>query len=1419
MATDLVTIGFKADTGGLTKAQKELDKTAKAGAKVDSSTSKAGKSIGSMGKSAGQASIQIQQFVGQVQGGTSATVALSQQAADLGIVLGFPLLGAVTGIAAAFAGPLITSLMGAGTSVDELQEKLEKLAETQILTKEQAEFLALQERESINDRKESIKSIQDEIKANEGRIASINAGTGQTLRGERAKAAVIERTGEALIKQRADLSLLVKEQKEAENRLKSYELASKGLVKQTKEQEESTKSISTSLEAQIIALRDGESAALAYSIAQSLGLQNAKDLPPEIAKQISEVERLTAAKKGEAAARREATKAETEANRESAKAEAGLSSLINQVDNLGGSWSRTGNIIVDSFGDAADVLNNFNGQMSDLVGLEADLKEARKDHKGDSAKLAKIDESIAEVQQKQIEAQVSGYGDLAGAAASFFDKKTAAYKVAHGIEMGLRATEMAMALTQTSVDVAAGAARMFAQSGWGGFAGVAAMLGVMASLGHSGGGGGGGSKQAQTTGTVLGDSGAESTSLSSADELLDVQIDQLAELRGIREAVSSVESLTTSLAATIVRIGDIGKLTKEESAEFAAAAGLGGSDSYPFAGGEVTGISVVDGVVSMVADIKQHTQNSVKTIKDVTVSINNEITSSIYDIMDTIRTSVSEGADVLGVNINSDLIDAFTFEIGEIDLKGLTGDEISEKLTNVFSTQADLLAESLIPSITEYQNLGEGAFEALVRVSQEQAVFNDALDIMGITLQSGSLGVKAFTGDVMKIGAAAEMFIAQSVIDLVGGIESFSEYTSTFFDEFLSESEQFAISSKSLAEAMSVIGLAVPETREELTALVQGYNLSTEAQREQYAALLELLPALDDYYDTVESGEKEKIELQKQSRALSIAILKEQGLEEEALMMERADALAALDESLRPLQEQLWDAADAAAEAGLRLEAASMGLELAELVGTADEIKEAQEAFTALSRSAALEKMDESLRGLQEALWDAEDAAAKAAKEEQDLANARELTLKGAGMELELIRLVETDEFVEAAEKAFTELSRSAALEEMDESLRDLQVSLWNAQDAAAEAADKEERLANARQEQLDTVDLYLDALASSIDLEKDRAESALDAAKAQYDAQILFAEQSQTTLDEQLATLQDGASLAEEALNKSFDAEISAINETTQARLNALSSERSSIENSLSSVSSLANRIQQAAGGEVSAIDALEAARRGDFSLAERLDLSSSLDASGFSSASEQAIAEATRAFRVSEIGSLASNRASALERQLSAIDRQTSIVQSSADSQIAELEAQRDALLGVDNTVLSLSDAITGYQDAQLALDSLNYDEQSAMFDSLIDIANDELAAAESYYDTEIARLDSIFSAAQEQVDTLNGVNTAVLSVNESVTNLANAISAAYSSASSEQQSSMLAAQQSIASSSYTTAKILNQIQSDVLDVRVVS
>ena len=90
----------------------------------------ASKALGGMGRKAGMAGVQVQQLVGQIQGGQNVFGALSAQAADLGIVLGAPLLGSIAGLSAAFAGVLLPSLFDSDSAMDKLSDTSDKLNES-----------------------------------------------------------------------------------------------------------------------------------------------------------------------------------------------------------------------------------------------------------------------------------------------------------------------------------------------------------------------------------------------------------------------------------------------------------------------------------------------------------------------------------------------------------------------------------------------------------------------------------------------------------------------------------------------------------------------------------------------------------------------------------------------------------------------------------------------------------------------------------------------------------------------------------------------------------------------------------------------------------------------------------------------------------------------------------------------------------------------------------------------------------------------------------------------------------------------------------------------------------------------------------------------------------------------------------------
>lgn len=88
----------------------------------------AGGAVGDFGRKAAMAGVQFEQMAGQIAMGQNPLRAIGVQAADLGFVLGVPLLGAVVGIGAAIGSVLIPMLSEAEKSTEELEESLTDIA-------------------------------------------------------------------------------------------------------------------------------------------------------------------------------------------------------------------------------------------------------------------------------------------------------------------------------------------------------------------------------------------------------------------------------------------------------------------------------------------------------------------------------------------------------------------------------------------------------------------------------------------------------------------------------------------------------------------------------------------------------------------------------------------------------------------------------------------------------------------------------------------------------------------------------------------------------------------------------------------------------------------------------------------------------------------------------------------------------------------------------------------------------------------------------------------------------------------------------------------------------------------------------------------------------------------------------------------
>lgn len=309
---------IEVDTKGTLRAEKAVDKSVNAIVndfkRVDvaakktgtqmTKTSKAVKNgMAGVSKGAGQAGIQVQQFIGQVQGGQSAILAFSQQSADLGFVLGFPLAGAVSGIAASLVGILLPALFKTSEAtkdfsfdVKEVVKDLEKLEE---LSKAQVSV-------AITKTNKSMKGLSKEAGEAGKKIAVLNqqldAGVKVNVRIEKSGRAIVEsikltkketeKLTKELAQEQANLDAISQEYKKESDLLVELTKNKDGFTKGTKDQKEAIKSLEQSLKAQLIALRDGEEAAFRFATAQELGLKVGEQIPANLDKQIAAFFRL-----------------------------------------------------------------------------------------------------------------------------------------------------------------------------------------------------------------------------------------------------------------------------------------------------------------------------------------------------------------------------------------------------------------------------------------------------------------------------------------------------------------------------------------------------------------------------------------------------------------------------------------------------------------------------------------------------------------------------------------------------------------------------------------------------------------------------------------------------------------------------------------------------------------------------------------------------------------------------------------------------------------------------------------------------------------------------------------------------------------------------------------------------------------------
>ena len=1144
MAVDITSIAIELDTSSVKAGAADIDKAAKSGDRMAASFQAAGQQtekglkgaevamksnqkvmssgFSGIGSSAGRAGIQIQQFVGQIQGGQSAFLAFSQQSADLGIVLGAPMVGVLLSLGAVLAGTLMPSLASAGEAVEHMSDNVKGLVkDLNVLSDAQKGVVNDAIGLSIEDQRERMAELTTEIDEQIKSIAALNEMNGKSIEiatGERSVRTIqidnTEKLADATKELTANKIALVTAEREvaelqdttgAAKRIRelSQEAELIGLVgDELYRAEAAQKGYSEGQAQEYIALN-------LFIEAQKEGIKSSKD---------SEAAAIKEALAREKAAVQEIKRID-EIEKKRQQSVASLNAGMNREIALMGNASKETALLYD-------ITNGFisakGKEAQQLLATAAALDVATQAYREQEEVISMLDEfgdieafdNLAEqgaesignmferIDQAASDAWVGMFDGFDGMMSGVQDlfKRTLA-EMAHEaltkpIIMNI---QQSMTAGGTSAAQGGGGAGVGALGAGGIYA--AAAIAVVAAVQVW-------NKEqdekyakmtaeyrqgTQSMGTLLGSANEKSDSINHAiDELSQYADDSLSVNRGMLDALIDIRTGIAGVAAGFSRtLTGLGKTntftgTNETWADISgggnASASLGitrllGKIDFIDGGlaeilgglsetifGEVSkaiyskktkiidsGIEfgrttladiISEGAINAFAFADIQTKKKVlgvtssTKVKTETEALDEILVGQLSDVFSGAGEVLGFAAEAFGLEFDN-YIDKLIVDPQKLSLKDLSGDALTQEIESFFSATLDNWAGVLVDGSTvlkEFQQIGEGAFETVIRLASELNQFSSYAE--ALNLDFGLVGFSAVQA-------------SQNIANAAGGFDQLNASMAGYYNNFFDDSERAERQMGLLSNALGEIGInTVPASREAFRSLVEGIDLATESGQQQFGALINLQGVFAELVPATEA-------LAAASRSASDIAAERYNLETQLLTLHgntnelRERERVLLDESNQALYDQIKNYEDSSAAFKERTESekALADAALSAAQASASEILNLNKAYFDLTateaekRNAILESLlSDEARSIQNQVFawqDAQAAASAAADATRELAaEQQKIANERYGLETQLLQL-----------QGNTQALRNRELELLDESNRGLQLEIYATQD------------------------------------------------------------------------------------------------------------------------------------------------------------------------------------------------------------------------------------------------------------------------------------------------------------------------------------------------------------------------------------
>ena len=191
----------------------------------------------------------------------------------------------------------------------------------------------------------------------------------------------------------------------------------------------------------------------------------------------------------------------------------------------------------------------------------------------------------------------------------------------------------------------------------------------------------------------------------------------------------------------------------------------------------------------------------------------------------------------LGTDTNAVL--NYVFKATELNLQGMTTDQMNKALQEYISNISDTAVETLFGSmLKEYQKLNEGLLETAIRLVTDRETIAHYLEMTN----------QKFNGTI-----PAAIKFSETLVTIAGGLDKITSAMQSYYDAFFNDTEKQAILKTQLTETLSQYGMSLPSTRAGYRTLVESQDLTTATGAADYTELMLLAKTADQYYQYIEA--------------------------------------------------------------------------------------------------------------------------------------------------------------------------------------------------------------------------------------------------------------------------------------------------------------------------------------------------------------------------------------------------------------------------------------------------------------------------------------------------------------------------------------------------------------------------------------